>query len=443
MSVFRCFTLWDLERQFFFVFIRRGFDLNPSWTTQRQEIEKKLLEQIKTPEESFEMKLEYGIVRAKFDKANKCYFILLSNEKAEGVFVNMVLTEIYDIFQKVPKYVKLRKDIIDEMKLKEITQLLEKREKEYEGIHGQQEMLVMPVIQKKGEKRFAPPQKADAKPQPPQRNQSAVVIPSSQKVSSINQINEDDLARPFRCFIAYDYGREFFWIFIRRGFPLDKTWNLERLTLEGKIKEFSKKPEENTNYETDFGTYRLKYDTKAKCCFILLSRKKINEKECVDVLKEISEVIMAVKDYTKKKKDDVEQIVLKPAEAIIVKHEQLFEKENEASQVQKRQMIREQSFKLRDQSPLSVDPKQQSIFAKSAVMGSGQSIQFNVRQNSRIQSVPVGFVIPNDYKVCEFVERMQTYRINSNTCIGLCFPTTQLEKRVDPDFMNYNQNDKQ
>ena len=53
------------------------------------------------------MKLEYGIVRAKFDKANskfffftfiECYFILLSNDKAESVFVNMVLTEIYDIF---------------------------------------------------------------------------------------------------------------------------------------------------------------------------------------------------------------------------------------------------------------------------------------------------------------------------------------------------------
>ena len=68
---------------------------------------------------------------------------------------------------------------------------------------------------------------------------------------------------------------------------------MERLTLEGKIKEFSKKPDENTSYETEFGTYRLKYDTKAsnnfiiyliECCFILLSRKKINEKECIDVL---------------------------------------------------------------------------------------------------------------------------------------------------------------
>lgn len=36
--------------------------------------------------------------------------------------------------------------------------------------------------------------------------------------------------------MMWDYGRQFFFMFIRRGFPIDKTWSVERCKIEAELK---------------------------------------------------------------------------------------------------------------------------------------------------------------------------------------------------------------
>ena len=55
MSIVRCFALYDYNKEFFYCFIRRGFTINTAWSNQRNEIEKKIIEIKKKPEEGFEI----------------------------------------------------------------------------------------------------------------------------------------------------------------------------------------------------------------------------------------------------------------------------------------------------------------------------------------------------------------------------------------------------
>lgn len=49
MSIYLCFTLYDYKREFFFLFIRRGFEISPEWNLTRVALEKKLNENKKDP----------------------------------------------------------------------------------------------------------------------------------------------------------------------------------------------------------------------------------------------------------------------------------------------------------------------------------------------------------------------------------------------------------
>lgn len=65
--------------------------------------------------------------------------------------------------------------------------------------------------------------------------------------------------------MMYDYNRQFFFMFIRRGFPIDKTWSNERNKLEKEImkklldpndpKAKPMEPPLNFKYKGDFGVY--------------------------------------------------------------------------------------------------------------------------------------------------------------------------------------------
>lgn len=41
--------IYDYERNFFFMFIRKGFQVTPKWNGCRKELENKLVEMIKEP----------------------------------------------------------------------------------------------------------------------------------------------------------------------------------------------------------------------------------------------------------------------------------------------------------------------------------------------------------------------------------------------------------
>ena len=63
--------------------------------------------------------------------------------------------------------------------------------------------------------------------------------------------------------MMWDYNRQFFFMFIRKGFPIDKTWSQERVKLENEIKAKHldpndpkakpKEPPESFTYRGNFG----------------------------------------------------------------------------------------------------------------------------------------------------------------------------------------------
>lgn len=72
----------------------------------------------------------------------------------------------------------------------------------------------------------------------------------------------------YRCFTLYDYEREVFYLFVRRGFEPDKPWNKERLAVESYLKELQKEPPAKLLYQGTFGEWLGHYDAKASKSFI-------------------------------------------------------------------------------------------------------------------------------------------------------------------------------
>jgi hypothetical protein len=80
--------MFDYHREYFVLLIKRGFEISRKWTEVRNNLEKKLIEEKKKPEETFIMESELGTFLCIYDKNHsniiyivECYFILLANSK--------------------------------------------------------------------------------------------------------------------------------------------------------------------------------------------------------------------------------------------------------------------------------------------------------------------------------------------------------------------------
>ncbi|CAK64259.1 unnamed protein product (macronuclear) [Paramecium tetraurelia] len=361
MSAFRAFMIYDYQRSFFFLFIRRGFQVSPKWNECRKGLETKLQEMVKEPKDAFEQSSPYGVFKCKYDKKNKCYFILLSSNEVQEVFQNSVLDEIYKIIEKAPNYSKqIKKEELEQKESETIQNLLETKENEYIKKYGkvkpfeesneskangqnQQKSMIQSqpkvVSQINGKQNQRPPS---------QLQNASAIYNQSQGINSDKDLSSDTLIKIFRCFLMWDYNRQFFFMFIRKGFPIDKIWSQERVKLENQLrakqldpndpKAKPKEPPELFDYRGNFGQYKAKYDKKAKCYFILLSRFKIKEDPQIKLLDALYNEIQKVDKYItvislsqiQMKYDDLESKKKGVLEKIIDEHEK--EAQNQVNQ---------------------------------------------------------------------------------------------------------------
>ncbi|CAD8153928.1 unnamed protein product [Paramecium pentaurelia] len=343
MSAFRAFMIYDYQRSFFFLFIRRGFQVSPNWNDCRKELENKLQEIVKEPQDTFQQSSEYGMFRCKYDKKNKCYFILLSSNEVQEAYQNQVLDEIYQNIEKEPNYSKIKKEELEQKENEIIKNLLETKENEYIQKYGK-----VKAFQEPHESKINGQIQQQSNLQSQQQMGSSIIgtqhqritsqIPNtsaiynkSQGFNSDKDLSSDTLIKLFRCFMMWDYNRQFFFMFIRRGFPIDKTWSQERVKLEEQLrakqldpndpKAKPKEPPELFDYRGNFGQYKAKYDKKTKCYFILLSRFKIKEDPQIKLLDALYDEIQKVDKYITLKYDVLEDKKKKQLEKIIDEYE--------------------------------------------------------------------------------------------------------------------------
>ncbi|CAK79684.1 unnamed protein product (macronuclear) [Paramecium tetraurelia] len=352
MSAFRAFMIYDYQRSFFLMFIRRGFQVSPKWNGCRKELENKLQEMVKEPKDNFEQPTDYGKFKCKYDKLNKCYFILLSSNEVREDYQNQVLSEIYELFQSMPNYQKIKKEDLEKKETETIEKLLEMKEQDYARKHGkvkafeepyeakpdnmlQQQSQIQSQLKVGSQINSSSNQRAIS-----QIQNGSVGYKQSSAFNSDKDLSADTLIKIFRCFMMWDYNRQFFFMFIRKGFPIDKTWSQERVKLEAEIKAKQldpndpkakpKEPPEQFSYRGNFGQYRAKYDKKAKCYFILLTRFKIKEDPQIKLLEALYEEVQKVDKYISLKYDALEGKKKRELEKIIDEHEK--ELANQVSQ---------------------------------------------------------------------------------------------------------------
>lgn len=73
MTVFKCYMMFDYQREFFFLFLKYGIETNLQWIQTRLELEKKLQEQKKKPADEIIENCSYGTFRCKYDKKASNY----------------------------------------------------------------------------------------------------------------------------------------------------------------------------------------------------------------------------------------------------------------------------------------------------------------------------------------------------------------------------------
>ncbi|CAD8072640.1 unnamed protein product [Paramecium sonneborni] len=352
MSALRAFMIYDYQRSFFFMFIRRGFQVSLKWNGCRKELENKFQEMIKQPKENLEQSSDYGNFKCKYDQKNKCYFILLSSIEVKEDYQNQVLDEIYEMIQKIPNYSKIKKEEFEQKETETIKQFLDEKEQNYTQKYGKVQEFQEPF-----ESKIESQIQLQSNIQSQQRmgsqinnfqNQRAVsmmqntssINKQSHGISSDKDLSADMLIKIFRCFMMWDYNRQFFFMFIRKGFPIDKTWAQERVKLEKELhakqldpndpKAKPKEPPEQFSYRGSFGQYKAKYDKKAKCYFILLSRFKTKEEPQLKLLDILYDEIQKVEKYITLKYDALERKKKREIEKIIDEHEK--EQQNQVSQ---------------------------------------------------------------------------------------------------------------
>ncbi|CAD8066085.1 unnamed protein product [Paramecium sonneborni] len=352
MSALRAFMIYDYQRSFFFLFIRRGFFVSPKWNGCRKELENKFQEMAKQPKEQFELTSDYGNFKCKYDQKNKCYFILISSIEVKEDYQNQVLDEIYEMIQKVPNYSKIKKEEFEQKETETIKKLLDQKELIYTEKNGQVKAFQEPYESKtEGQIQLQSNiqlQQNIGSQIITQQNQRAVfelqntsaIYKQSHGCISDKDLSSDTLVKIFRCFMMWDYNRQFFFMFIRKGFPIDKTWNQERVKLEKELqakqldpndpKAKPKEPPEQFSYRGSFGQYKAKYDKKTKCYFILLSRFKTKEEPQLKLLDALYDEIQKVDKYISIKYDILEGKKKQELEKIIDDHEK--ELQNQVSQ---------------------------------------------------------------------------------------------------------------
>ncbi|CAD8153682.1 unnamed protein product [Paramecium octaurelia] len=356
MSLIKCFALYDCSKEQFYLISGDKAFLATQISTIKLELQSKLIEIKSQLLQSFQFKSTLGCYQCQRDATQRYYFILLSNPELQEKCQTKTLDQISKYIQEVPKYNQLSSEELQNQKQKAIENLIEDCENQLRRdtkanhdsvIDYEQEGLLI--------------------------SNSGNVFNSNQNIfqsqanlrhgfNTDKDFSIETLTKVFRCFMMYDYNRQFFFMFIRRGFPIDKTWSNERNKLEKEImkklldpddpKAKPQEPPLTFKYKGDFGVYQARYDKSAKCYFILLSRFGVKEDFQKSLVNKIYDEIQKIKNYITLKYDSLEHKVKRNVEQLINNYEDEIIQYMDQNLVD--QKLFEKKYQILQQNPVQI-----------------------------------------------------------------------------------------
>ncbi|CAD8106797.1 unnamed protein product [Paramecium sonneborni] len=346
MSIFRGFTSYDYGREYFAFFIRRSFDISDSWFKTRSELEKKLQEEKKKPQETFEMESDFGNFFCQYEKSTKCYFILLSNQKTIKEEQQKVLAAIIEQIKKVNNYNKLTREEFQKNLKQEIEDLLIKAEQEYIEKNGNLELVM--TQQSKQHKKFRKDLTLEIEKNEQQKQKTIELIDKMIMKSKMDERVPKQKIN-FKGFMMFDYVRQYFFMMVNKMIPIQKKWLDDRNAIQKQIMDNQKKPLEIIQLKGESVQFYAKYHKEKKCYFILYSDEIVSSEKQKEVLEKIYQLITQF-EYIKMIKEEIETKFVSQVKAIL----------NENEKVDSEQVIMKIEEKNNNIKQQTVSPQQQS-----------------------------------------------------------------------------------
>ncbi|CAD8212281.1 unnamed protein product [Paramecium octaurelia] len=129
--IFKGFTIFDTQRQCFYMLIKRGFENDDLWKMQRTQIQQYLLKRSKDPLQHFFLNYEMGQFLFEYDNQAKNYFILLTDSTSSQHPQYQLLSKLKALVQKIPNYQKLNKPQIENLLKSNLVEVMEAEERIY------------------------------------------------------------------------------------------------------------------------------------------------------------------------------------------------------------------------------------------------------------------------------------------------------------------------
>ncbi|CAD8187928.1 unnamed protein product [Paramecium octaurelia] len=320
MSVFRGFSAYDYGREYFAIFVRRNFQTSQRWCEVRSELEKKLQEQKKKPESSFEMESEYGNFYCQFEKQTKCYFILLSNQNTKKEEQQKVLQTIIEQIKKVNNYIKLSREEFEQKLKQEILDSLGRAEQEYIETHGNLDYLMIQQSQEKKKFRKDLAQEIEKKAEHKQKTYELI---EKLIVKSKTDDSEQQYKFMFKGFMMFDYVRQYFLMLINIAIPIQNKWINDRNALQKIIMDNQKKPQEFIQLKGEGGQFYAKYHKEKKCYFILYTDEVVDLEKQKQVVEQVYQLITPDGQYIKMNKEEIDLKYSQQVKTILQQNEKV------------------------------------------------------------------------------------------------------------------------
>ncbi|CAD8120880.1 unnamed protein product [Paramecium sonneborni] len=319
MSIFRGFTTYDYGREYFVFFIKISFEISQQWFIIRNELEKKLQEEKKKPQDTFEMETEFGDFLCQFEKSTKCYFILLSNSKTIKEEQKKLLQAIIIEIKKNHNYDKLTREEFQKSLKQEIQNIISNAEQEYIQKYGNLD----PIITKEFQQ-YKKYRKDLAKEIEINEQQKLITIGLIEKMI-IKQKSNLKIAQQnllFKGFMMLDYVRQYFFMMVNKMISVQKKWIDDRNAIYKQIMDHQHKHLDIIKLKGENGQFYAKYHKEKKCYFILYSGESVNIEQQQEVINKIYLLITQV-EYIKMTKEEIELKFLSQVKTILDQSEKI------------------------------------------------------------------------------------------------------------------------
>ncbi|CAD8065336.1 unnamed protein product [Paramecium sonneborni] len=311
MNCFRAFTVFDLKLNKFYLFLRRDIEFTPLWEQTIKEIQHQIKELNVIEEKVFSINSVLGTVRGKYDYFKNRILILISHIFVDDIFQAELLLLIYAYLCEVSNYKNLNIQELEALEKFNIEKLI--------MIKEEQLLLNNTFINSK----YLSLKHNQAEQQYQKILTSTSENNELQNFSS-KQLLDEQKMKVFRGFLLYDTNKQYFFMFIKKGFSNDQTWIEERIRIEKLLLQKQQKTSKIFCIHSNFGQFIVEYDATTKFYFILLTRHKTAENPQYQLLQRIKSFIYLEPKFHKQKKCDLENKLLYAINDIIDAEERIY-----------------------------------------------------------------------------------------------------------------------